>query len=64
MNSDITALCFLPPNTLHQDKNSLSKVPSGMQSGGEEEPEDEPHLPLPPRMEIIKNPPAPDDKVT
>lgn len=35
-----------------------------MQSGGEEEPEDEPHPPLPPRMEIIKDPSAPDDKVT
>uniref|UniRef100_A0A4W5Q235 non-specific serine/threonine protein kinase n=1 Tax=Hucho hucho TaxID=62062 RepID=A0A4W5Q235_9TELE len=34
----------------------LSKSSSGMQSGGEEEPEDDSHTPLPPPMEIIKDP--------
>uniref|UniRef100_A0A8C7WL56 non-specific serine/threonine protein kinase n=1 Tax=Oncorhynchus mykiss TaxID=8022 RepID=A0A8C7WL56_ONCMY len=34
----------------------LSKPSSGMQSGGEEEPEDDSHTPLPPPMEIIKDP--------
>ncbi|XP_037542667.1 kalirin [Nematolebias whitei] len=48
---------------ISEDKNTL-KMSSGMQSGGEEEPEDEPHLPLPPRMEIIKDPPAAEDKTT
>ncbi|XP_072301119.1 kalirin isoform X3 [Eucyclogobius newberryi] len=38
----------------------LSK--SGMQSGGEEEQDEETANPLPPRMEIIKDPSAPDDK--
>uniref|UniRef100_A0A1A8F278 Rho guanine nucleotide exchange factor 25 n=3 Tax=Nothobranchius TaxID=28779 RepID=A0A1A8F278_9TELE len=45
-----------------KDSNPLSKGPSGMQSGGEEEQEDEPHLPLPPPMKIIENPSAQDDK--
>ncbi|KAJ8253327.1 hypothetical protein GJAV_G00211670 [Gymnothorax javanicus] len=40
----------------------LSKSSSGMQSGGEEEPEDESHTPLPPPMEIIKDPSAQDEK--
>ncbi|XP_036396533.1 kalirin isoform X3 [Megalops cyprinoides] len=40
----------------------LSKLSSGMQSGGEEEPEDESHTPLPPPMEIIKDPSAQDEK--
>ncbi|KAK7913704.1 hypothetical protein WMY93_013915 [Mugilogobius chulae] len=39
---------------------SLSK--SGMQSGGEEEQDEETATPLPPPMEIIKDPSAPDDK--
>ncbi|KAF7215186.1 transcript variant X2 [Nothobranchius furzeri] len=47
-----------------KDSNPLSKGPSGMQSGGEEEQEDEPHLPLPPPMKIIENPSAQDDKPT
>ncbi|XP_015214256.1 kalirin isoform X3 [Lepisosteus oculatus] len=34
---------------------SLSKPSSGMQSGGEEEPDEESHTPLPPPMEIIKD---------
>uniref|UniRef100_A0A3Q2QCB5 Kalirin n=1 Tax=Fundulus heteroclitus TaxID=8078 RepID=A0A3Q2QCB5_FUNHE len=47
-----------------KDGNPLSKSSPGMQSGGEEEPEpdDEPHLPLPPPMEIMKDPSAPEDK--
>uniref|UniRef100_A0A8C9WDS0 non-specific serine/threonine protein kinase n=1 Tax=Scleropages formosus TaxID=113540 RepID=A0A8C9WDS0_SCLFO len=32
------------------------------ESGGEEEPEDEPHTPLPPPMEIIKDPSSQEDK--
>uniref|UniRef100_A0A8C2Z2B3 Kalirin RhoGEF kinase a n=1 Tax=Cyclopterus lumpus TaxID=8103 RepID=A0A8C2Z2B3_CYCLU len=44
--------------------SSLSKAPvSGMQSGGEEEPDEEVHTPLPPPMEIIKDSSAQDDKV-
>ncbi|XP_023688517.1 kalirin isoform X4 [Paramormyrops kingsleyae] len=43
-------------------EGSLSKSSSGMQSGGEEEPEDESHTPLPPPMEIIKDPSAQDEK--
>lgn len=34
-----------------------------MQSGGEEEQDEEAHTPLPPPMEIIKDPSAQDDKV-
>ncbi|MED6239129.1 hypothetical protein ATANTOWER_002172, partial [Ataeniobius toweri] len=47
-----------------KDGNPLSKPSPGIQSGGEEEPEpdDEPHLPLPPPMEIMKDPSAPEDK--
>lgn len=47
-----------------KDGNSLSKQSPGIQSGGEEEPEqdDESHLPLPPPMEIMKDPSAPEDK--
>uniref|UniRef100_A0A1A7XJ47 Rho guanine nucleotide exchange factor 25 n=1 Tax=Iconisemion striatum TaxID=60296 RepID=A0A1A7XJ47_9TELE len=45
-----------------KDSNPLSKGSSGMQSGGEEEQEDEPHLPLPPPMKIIENPSTQDDK--
>uniref|UniRef100_A0A7N8YJV2 non-specific serine/threonine protein kinase n=1 Tax=Mastacembelus armatus TaxID=205130 RepID=A0A7N8YJV2_9TELE len=41
----------------------LSKASSGMQSGGEEEQDEEAHTPLPPPMEIIKDPSAQDDKV-
>ncbi|XP_072541978.1 kalirin isoform X5 [Salminus brasiliensis] len=57
-----------PPET--QDDNleererkdgTLSKS-SGMQSGGEEEPEDESHTPLPPPMEIIKDPSTQEEK--
>lgn len=46
-----------------KDGNLLSKAPSGMQSGGEEEQDEEAHTPLPPPMEIIKDPSAQDDKV-
>nr|XP_057937172.1 kalirin isoform X1 [Doryrhamphus excisus] len=45
-----------------KDANLLSKTPSGMQSGGEEEQDEEAHTPLPPPMEIIKDPSAQDDK--
>uniref|UniRef100_A0A4W3I7M0 non-specific serine/threonine protein kinase n=1 Tax=Callorhinchus milii TaxID=7868 RepID=A0A4W3I7M0_CALMI len=41
---------------------TLSKSSSGMQSGGEDEPDEEPHTPLPPRMRIIDNP-SPEDGV-
>uniref|UniRef100_A0A8C9W8G8 non-specific serine/threonine protein kinase n=1 Tax=Scleropages formosus TaxID=113540 RepID=A0A8C9W8G8_SCLFO len=44
-------------------EGTLSKSSSGVQSGGEEEPEDEPHTPLPPPMEIIKDPSSQEDKV-
>ncbi|XP_034740990.1 kalirin isoform X1 [Etheostoma cragini] len=47
---------------LSKDGNVLSKPPSGMQSGGEEEQDEEAHTPLPPPMEIIKDPSAQDDK--
>ncbi|CDQ57822.1 unnamed protein product [Oncorhynchus mykiss] len=40
----------------------LSKPSSGMQSGGEEEPEDDSHTPLPPPMEIIKDPSSQEEK--
>eukprot|EP00063_Salmo_salar_P044871 XP_014019706.1 PREDICTED: kalirin-like isoform X4 [Salmo salar] len=40
----------------------LSKSSSGMQSGGEEEPEDDSHTPLPPPMEIIKDPSSQEEK--
>uniref|UniRef100_A0A4W4HKB4 Kalirin RhoGEF kinase a n=1 Tax=Electrophorus electricus TaxID=8005 RepID=A0A4W4HKB4_ELEEL len=43
-----------PPET--QDDGPEEVRASGMQSGGEEEPEDESHTPLPPPMEIIKDP--------
>uniref|UniRef100_A0A8C7FFF9 non-specific serine/threonine protein kinase n=1 Tax=Oncorhynchus kisutch TaxID=8019 RepID=A0A8C7FFF9_ONCKI len=52
-----------PESTLHGEsvdevtsEGPLSKPSSGMQSGGEEEPEDDSHTPLPPPMEIIKDP--------
>ncbi|XP_074513867.1 kalirin isoform X6 [Sebastes fasciatus] len=44
-----------------KEGNLLSKTPSGMQSGGEEEQDEEAHTPLPPPMEIIKDS-AQDDK--
>uniref|UniRef100_A0A674C7L5 non-specific serine/threonine protein kinase n=1 Tax=Salmo trutta TaxID=8032 RepID=A0A674C7L5_SALTR len=52
-----------PESALHGEsvdevtsEGPLSKSSSGMQSGGEEEPEDDSHTPLPPPMEIIKDP--------
>ncbi|TRY95165.1 hypothetical protein DNTS_034680, partial [Danionella cerebrum] len=45
----------------HQDSTE-ERGRRGVNSGGEEEAEDEPHTPLPPPMEIIKDPSAPDDK--
>uniref|UniRef100_A0A8C7GVX6 non-specific serine/threonine protein kinase n=1 Tax=Oncorhynchus kisutch TaxID=8019 RepID=A0A8C7GVX6_ONCKI len=42
-------------------ERTLSKS-SGMQSGGEEEPEDDSHTPLPPPMEIIKDPSSQEEK--
>ena len=58
---------FVPPpqmqRVLSKDGNLLSKTSSGMQSGGEEEQDEEAHTPLPPPMEIIKDPSAQDDKV-
>ncbi|MED6272248.1 hypothetical protein CHARACLAT_028256 [Characodon lateralis] len=55
---------FLCQRVNIKDGNPLSKPSPGIQSGGEEEPEpdDEPHLPLPPPMEIMKDPSAPEDK--
>uniref|UniRef100_A0A8C1TMF3 non-specific serine/threonine protein kinase n=1 Tax=Cyprinus carpio TaxID=7962 RepID=A0A8C1TMF3_CYPCA len=41
---------------VRKEEGTLSKSSSGMHSGGEEEPEDESHNPLPPPMEIIKDP--------
>lgn len=55
-------LC-VPQRFISKDGNLLSKPPSGMQSGGEEEQDEEAHTPLPPPMEIIKDPSAQDDKV-
>ncbi|XP_059417381.1 kalirin isoform X2 [Carassius carassius] len=43
-------------------EGTLPKPSSGMHSGGEEEPEDESHTPLPPPMEIIKDPSAQEEK--
>uniref|UniRef100_A0A674E8F9 non-specific serine/threonine protein kinase n=1 Tax=Salmo trutta TaxID=8032 RepID=A0A674E8F9_SALTR len=43
-------------------ERTLSKSSSGMQSGGEEEPEDDSHTPLPPPMEIIKDPSSQEEK--
>lgn len=52
-----------PQRVLGKDGNILSKVSSEMQSDREEEPDEEAHTPLPPRMEIMKDPSAQDDKV-
>ncbi|KAL3969409.1 potassium voltage-gated channel Shal-related subfamily D member 1 [Sarotherodon galilaeus] len=46
---------------ISRDGNILSKT-SGMQSGGEEEQDEDAHTPLPPRMKIINDPSDPDDK--
>uniref|UniRef100_A0A8C1NSQ4 Kalirin RhoGEF kinase n=1 Tax=Cyprinus carpio TaxID=7962 RepID=A0A8C1NSQ4_CYPCA len=43
--------------------NHLGNMIRGVNSGGEEEAEDEPHTPLPPPMEIIKDPSAQEEKV-
>ncbi|XP_023695750.1 kalirin-like isoform X2 [Paramormyrops kingsleyae] len=43
-------------------EGTLPKSASGMQSGGEEELEDEAHTPLPPPMEIIKDPSSQEEK--
>uniref|UniRef100_A0A8C1E3F0 non-specific serine/threonine protein kinase n=1 Tax=Cyprinus carpio carpio TaxID=630221 RepID=A0A8C1E3F0_CYPCA len=48
---------------VRKEEGTLSKSSSGMHSGGEEEPEDESHTPLPPPMEIIKDPSAQEEKV-
>uniref|UniRef100_A0A8C2PWH6 non-specific serine/threonine protein kinase n=1 Tax=Cyprinus carpio TaxID=7962 RepID=A0A8C2PWH6_CYPCA len=48
---------------VRKEEGTLSKSSSGMHSGGEEEPEDESHNPLPPPMEIIKDPSAQEEKV-
>ncbi|XP_056611720.1 kalirin isoform X2 [Triplophysa dalaica] len=45
---------------VRKEERTLSK--SGMHSGGEEEPEDESHTPLPPPMEIIQNSSAQEEK--
>lgn len=45
-----------------QDEERKEELPKAMQSGGEEEPEDEPHVALPPPMEIIKDPSAQEEK--
>uniref|UniRef100_A0A8C4E5W7 non-specific serine/threonine protein kinase n=1 Tax=Dicentrarchus labrax TaxID=13489 RepID=A0A8C4E5W7_DICLA len=57
-----SVLCLFQ-RVLSKDGNLLSKTSSGMQSGGEEEQDEEAHTPLPPPMEIIKDPSAQDDKV-
>lgn len=41
----------------------LQRGRRGTNSGGEDEAEDEPHTPLPPPMEIIKDPSAQEEKV-
>lgn len=56
-------MSFVSQRVLRHDGNILSKTSSGMQSGGEEEQDEEAHTPLPPPMEIIKDPSAQDDKV-
>ncbi|XP_074551145.1 kalirin isoform X1 [Halichoeres trimaculatus] len=53
---------IISERVLSKDTNLLSKTSSGMQSGGEEEQDEEAHTPLPPPMEIIKDPSAQDDK--
>ncbi|XP_041858726.1 kalirin isoform X2 [Melanotaenia boesemani] len=53
---------IIDERVLSKDRNPLSKTSSGMQSGGEEEQEDEAHPPLPPPMEIIKDPSVQEDK--
>ncbi|KAK7153690.1 hypothetical protein R3I94_007162 [Phoxinus phoxinus] len=47
---------------VRKEEGTLSKSSSGMHSGGEEEQEDESHTPLPPPMEIIKDPSAQEEK--
>lgn len=42
---------------------ALQRGRRGTNSGGEDEAEDEPHTPLPPPMEIIKDPSAQEEKV-
>ncbi|KAM3608101.1 uncharacterized protein V6R79_019102 [Siganus canaliculatus] len=53
---------IIDERVLSKDSHLLSKPSSGMQSGGEEEQDEEAHTPLPPPMEIIKDPSAQDDK--
>ncbi|XP_076012295.1 kalirin isoform X2 [Genypterus blacodes] len=53
---------IISERVLSKDSNLLSKTCSGMQSGGEEEQDEEAHNPLPPPMEIIKDPSAQDEK--
>ncbi|XP_077393582.1 kalirin isoform X1 [Festucalex cinctus] len=53
---------IIDEHILGKEGNLLSKTPSGMQSGGEEEQDEEAHTPLPPPMEIIKDPSAQDEK--
>ena len=60
---DCVSCVCLHQRVLSKDGNLLSKTSSGMQSGGEEEQDEEAHTPLPPPMEIIKDPSAQDDKV-
>lgn len=55
--------CVSSQRVISRDGNILSKT-SGMQSGGEEEQDEDAHTPLPPRMKIINDPSDPDDKVT
>ncbi|KAM9850558.1 kalirin isoform 2-T2 [Aulostomus maculatus] len=53
---------IIDERVLSKDSSILSKATSGMQSGGEEEQDEEAHTPLPPPMEIIKDPSTQDDK--
>ncbi|XP_031413764.1 kalirin isoform X2 [Clupea harengus] len=51
-----------PPEMQDGERKEELPKSSGMQSGGEEEPEDDSHTPLPPPMEIIKDPSAQEEK--
>ncbi|XP_041662586.1 kalirin isoform X2 [Cheilinus undulatus] len=53
---------IIDERVLSKDGNLLSKTPSGMQSGGEEEQDEEAPTPLPPPMEIIKDPSTQEEK--
>lgn len=62
VRNQLLMLCVSSQRVISRDGNILSKT-SGMQSGGEEEQDEDAHTPLPPRMKIINDPSDPDDKV-